>query len=356
MYSVELSYDLVSESEPQSGIRNRLVTELEAIRQEQSLQKAARRLGVSYRYLWGSVEDWEKKFGSRLVIREQGRPARLSPLGERLLWAERTVKARHSVELAKIRSELTSAFALAQDPDAAVIRFGGCFDPWIAQLPAALFPEGTVLMLDFTTSLQGLRDMAAGECDVAGFNFPVGAGKTSAAAASFAAVLKPALHSACRFCLRSQGLAVAPGNPHGIASIGDILSKKLRYAGRQPGTGTSILLRDLLAQEGLDAKALDRPYLTEQSHRSVATAVASGQADAGLCVASAAKASGADFVPLASESYCLAWRQSIDEKLIGRLLSALSQDGWKATAAQIPGIDASHCGEPLELPSLGWWD
>ncbi|MFU0842851.1 MAG: Transcriptional regulator, LysR family [Burkholderia sp.] len=356
MYRVELSYDLVSEGEPQPGIRNRLVTELEAIRQEQSLQKAAKKLGVSYRYLWGSVEDWEKKFGSRLIIREQGRPARLSPLGERLLWAEHTVKARHSIELAKIKSELTSAFAMAQDPDAAVLRFGGCFDPWIAQLPAALFPEGTVLMLDFTTSLKGLKDMAAGKCDIAGFNFPLGAGKSSAAAASFAGVLNPALHEACRFCLRSQGLAVAPGNPHGIASIGDVVAKNLRYAGRQPGSGTSVLLHDLLVKENLDPAALDSPALTEQSHRAVATAVASGKADAGLCVASAAKASGADFVPLASESYCLAWRKTIDKSLIGRLLGAISKDAWKGTASHIAGVDAWRCGEKLDLKTLGWWN
>lgn len=83
--------------------RQSLIRQLAAIECGEGLQQAARSLGVSYRYFWGEIEAWEAKFGQKLVIREQGRRARLSPLGAKLLWAERTVMANHAVQIEKMQ-------------------------------------------------------------------------------------------------------------------------------------------------------------------------------------------------------------------------------------------------------------
>lgn len=95
MYSVEFAYNIVPSDEAGQGLSNLLIRQLAAIESGKGLQQAARSLGVSYRYFWGQIEIWEERFGQKLVIREQGKRARLSPLGQKLLWAERTVMANY---------------------------------------------------------------------------------------------------------------------------------------------------------------------------------------------------------------------------------------------------------------------
>ena len=113
MYSVEFAYNIVPSDEAGQGLSNLLIRQLAAIESGKGLQQAARSLGVSYRYFWGQIEIWEERFGQKLVIREQGKRARLSPLGQKLLWAERTVMANYAVHMEKMRTELNAAFAAA---------------------------------------------------------------------------------------------------------------------------------------------------------------------------------------------------------------------------------------------------
>jgi len=135
MYSVEFAYNIVPSDEAGQGLSNLLIRQLAAIESGKGLQQAARSLGVSYRYFWGQIEIWEERFGQKLVIREQGKRARLSPLGQKLLWAERTVMANYAVQMEKMRTELNAAFAAACNPDADIVTIAGCFDPWLATLP-----------------------------------------------------------------------------------------------------------------------------------------------------------------------------------------------------------------------------
>lgn len=359
MFSVQLSYDIVPEAgEAGDGnYLNPLIRELAAIESEKSLQKAAQKTGVSYRYFWGQIEAWEKKFGQKLVIREQGRPAKLSPLGEKLLWAERSVVARYAVQMEKMRAELNSALAAACDPHADIIRAAGCFDSWLSTLPAHLFPQGVILDLQFSTSAEGLKSLAAGACDIAGFNFPRMSSEeasASSAAEAFAPLIDPARTSMCRFSSRMQGLAVAKGNPFGIRSVSDVAAKSLRYVGRGKGTGTEVLLNDLCRKEGVSRSAI-RQTAAEVSHEAVATCVASGRADAGLCVETAARRAGADFVPLSEEDYFLIWRRDGDSSALGKLLATLRSPEWRSTAQQFAGVSADGCGEVLNPKLLGWW-
>ena len=357
MYSINLSYDIVPAENAQSGFGNPLIRELAAIESEKSLQKAAKKLGVSYRYFWGQIEYWEEKFGQKLVIREQGRPAKLSPLGTKLLWAERSVMARYSVSIEKLRTELGYAVAAACDPNADIVTVAGCFDPWLSRLPPAVFADGIILDLQFSTSREGLVSLAEGKADVAGFNFPRGSGAESTAAKTFAPLLTPANIGMCRFAARTQGLAVAPGNPCNIQSLSDVVCRGLCYAGRAQGTGTHVLLRDLLEKEGLSGESLDNASVIESSHRGVALAVASGRADAGLCVADAAHTAGADFVPLAVEDYYLAWRLDRVPASLNRLLKHLKSDKWRMSGSAFAGFVTDRCGEVVnQKRELGWWD
>ena len=351
MFAVDLSYDIVPAEEATPGIRNALIRSLEAIESERSLQGAAKKLGLSYRYFWGRIEHWEGALGQKLVLREQGKPASLTPLGTKLLWAERTVAARYQIQLEKLRTELNSAIAAACDPDARIITVSGCFDPWLARLPEVLFKQGIIADLRFSTSLEGLKLLSEGGCDMTGFNFPRGSTANSAAAAMLAPFVKTGKIAMCRFASRTQGLAVAAGNPLHIYSIAEIVKKGLRYAGRPDGTGTTVLLKDLLAHAGFSQNVF-KPSSIEQSHRAVAVAVSSGRADAGLCVEDAAIGAGASFIPLSVEDYFLAWRHDRMPPMLDRWLQVLQSDDWKKTAENFAGVSSENCGERVDPDTL----
>ena len=109
------------------------------------------------------------------------------------------------------------------------------------------------------------------------------------------------------FVEREQGLIVPPGNPQNIRGIRDL--PRTRFVNRQRGAGTRILLDEELRVAGIaenpEAAAARIPGYDheEYTHMAVATAVASGLADCGLGVRSAAIALGLDFIPIAEERY-----------------------------------------------------
>ena len=356
MYSVEFTYNIVPAGEADSGLTNPLIRQLAAIESGQGLQQAARQLGVSYRYFWGQIEAWEAKFGQKLVIREQGKRARLSPLGAKLLWAERTVKANYIVQMEKMRTELNAAIAAACNPDADIVTIAGCFDPWLATLPTFLFPDQLIANLQFSTSVAGIEFLKDGLCDMAGFNFPRGSDRTSSAAQTFSKLIDPKKMALCRFASRTQGLAVAMDNPLQISSLQDVVRRGLRYAGRNMGTGTEVLLQDLCHANKIKPNLLNR-VSTEASHRAVALAIAAGRADAGLCVENAAREAGADFIPLTSEDYYLAWRKDAVPTSLTKILTTLQSDEWRSSVVKFKGVSGVDCGTEIDCQKeFGWWD
>ena len=121
-------------------------------------------------------------------------------------------------------------------------------------------------------------------------------------------MLKPGRHKLIGFASRSQGLIVAAGNPLGIRSLGDLARPALRFVNRGRGTGTRVVLEDLLATAGVASASIPGYDRIEPSHRAVAQSVASGSADAAFGIEAVARARGLDFIELAQESYFLATR------------------------------------------------
>lgn len=144
---------------------------------------------------------------------------------------------------------------------------------------------------------------------------------------------------------RRQGLLVAAGNPRGIRGLGDLVRPDVRFANRQPGAGTRVLLDTRLADAGLrpeDIRGYEREELT---HMAVAVAVKHGLADAGLAIQQAAVALGLDFVPLEIEDYDLVMREEFAASALGRFVveTVRSRDFAKAVSA-LSGYDTSRSG------------
>lgn len=144
---------------------------------------------------------------------------------------------------------------------------------------------------------------------------------------------------------REQGLIVARGNPLGLRDAADLARPGLRRADRQPGSGTQLLLGQLLAQAGVGLAALPPPTRELSTHLAVAAAVAAGAADVGLGLRAAARALDLGFVPLAVERYDLAFRRADErESWLGALLEALAAPELRTAIEGLAGYDAMRTG------------
>ena len=103
---------------------------------------------------------------------------------------------------------------------------------------------------------------------------------------------------------RIQGLIVPKGNPLGITGIADLCgAANVRYINRQKGAGTRLFFDYQLKKAGIDSAAINGYSREASTHMAVAAAIESGNADAGMGIASAANAMGLAFIPLGEEEY-----------------------------------------------------
>jgi len=145
---------------------------------------------------------------------------------------------------------------------------------------------------------------------------------------------------------RQQGLMVRKGNPKGISGLEDLSRSDVVIVNRQRGAGTRVLLDLRLRELGIAPENI-RGYEREvETHTAVAAAVASGSADVGMGIFSAARALELEFLPLARERFDLAIpaaQHSSEE--VGHLLSTLRSDGFKSVVHELGGYDTSDTGK-----------
>ncbi len=123
------------------------------------------------------------------------------------------------------------------------------------------------------------------------------------------------------------------------------------FVNRQRGSGTRMLLDHQLKQKGIDPSKI-RGYEREvTTHLAVALAVKSGEADAGMCVYSAAKALGLRFIPVASERYEIAIRREhLDDPRVSKLCDTLVSPAFRQILDRLGGYDTKETGVRRSLP------
>lgn len=376
MRKIELSYSLTApEPDPVQQnvlLRNPMMDVLQAVRSSGSISGAARAMNLSYRHVWGQLKDWESSLGQPLIFWERGQAARLTPFGERLLLAERLAQARLGPQIEGLRAELARAFALAFDEAGAdsgqrVLTLYASHDhaltelqAYAAQHPSEPRSAGDRLHLDirFCGSVDAIRALNEGRCELAGFHTQPFAAGGSLSARTYRPLLKPGTHKIIGFARRAQGLMVAPGNPLRLRGMNDVAHHKARFVNRAIGTGTRLLLEELLAQEGLAPKDIEGFGWVESSHSAVAQAVAGGQADVGLGTEYAARSQGLGFVPLTEERYLLVClKSSLEQPAMKALLQHLRSREWQARLNRLSGYAVDHCGEVAAMKRLlPWWN
>ncbi|MDC8802012.1 substrate-binding domain-containing protein [Halomonas pacifica] len=323
---------------------------LEGVHRHGKLTRAAEGVGVSYRHAWNLLNKWGEFFGIALVELERGRGARLSPLGEKLLWAEQRVIARLGPQLESLGSELNLAIQQTLEGTKPVLRLHASHGFAVELLPMHLGELS--LDLQYCSPREALAALNRGACDLAGFHLPQGevGGRVSR---EYRDLLKPRSHRVIGFIARRQGLMVAPGNPRGIAGLVDLAAGGARFINRQAASGTRALFDGLLAEAGVSPSRIRGYEVEEYTHSAVAAYVAAGMAEVGFGVEAAARRFGLDFVPLATEDYLWVCHQrDVEAPRFATLRERLRSAEFQASVAALPGYAPRRCGQLMTLDEV----
>ena len=359
MHSVQLHYSLHTDdrSGSRDALEHPLMSLLQAVAEHGSIAKAARALSLSYRHVWGELKRWEAELGQELIVWEKGQSARLSEFGTKLMWAERQTQARLAPQIEALRADLQRTFAVAFDPDAHVLTLYASHDDALPKLREYAARTGLHLDMRFCGSVDAIRALNEGRCTMAGFHTLALTEQGSLTAQAYRHLLEPGRHKIIGFANRSQGLILPLGNPQRIQSLQDVVHKQASFARRDLGSGTRVLLEDLLMQAQLSMDDVRCVPEDEPSHAAVAQAVASGKADVGLGLQSAAASKGLAFVPLVQEQFFLVClKSSLDSPATAALRAVLQEQPWQQELASLPGYAPLQCGLVQSLRStLPWW-
>jgi molybdate-binding protein len=198
--------------------------------------------------------------------------------------------------------------------------------------------------LRYRTSLDAVAALARRECDLAGFHVPEGEFEEQTAR-RYLRWLDPERHCLVHICGRQQGLLVAPGNPLAIQDLADLARPGVRFVNRQTGSGTRMLLEMMLERAGIDGETINGWNSAEFTHSAVAAYIASGMADVGIGMRTAAEQFKLGFVPLLRERYFFALHlDALEDSLMAQLLAVLRQPGYHRLVNALPGYDAARTG------------
>ena len=123
-----------------------------------------------------------------------------------------------------------------------------------------------------------------------------------------------------------------------LRSVGAAVRSRLRWVGRESGSGARQCLDELLG---------DRrpPRCLASDHRGVAEAVRGGWADAGVCLRLVSEDAGLDFLPVREEIYdlCFPERLKGDHRLTA-LLQVVRSPSYRKALGELPGYKSADSG------------
>jgi putative molybdopterin biosynthesis protein len=145
---------------------------------------------------------------------------------------------------------------------------------------------------------------------------------------------------------REQGLIVKKGNPKEIKKFKDIGKEDVVFINRQKGSGTRILTDYLMKENSMDRSQVMGYEREGNTHMAVSSAVASGTADVGIGVYSAAQIMGNDFIKITEEEYDFALDvELLKEDKIQKFINVLKDEDFKKKLESLGGYNTESSGE-----------
>ena len=224
----------------------------------------------------------------------------------------------------------------------------GC-DPALPLLAEPLARQNPPLSLAWWPCSTGraLQLAAAGLVHVAGVHLASGPGGAGDLQTLVGGPLQAMGAEVIGFARWYEGLVFQPQLGPELDLVG-VAQRRLRLVNRDVGSEARALLEAGAAEADVRIDDLPGADSTVTAHLLVASAVASGLGQVGVCIEACALAYGLGFSPLAHEDSQLV----LPTPLLGTvevqgLLRALASSDLQAQLSQVPGYDAGPCGEAI---------
>ena len=235
----------------------------------------------------------------------------------------------------------------AEPAPRSTLRFAGSHDLAIELLMQRLRQNDPqdAPQINFVGSLGGLMAVARDEADIAGVHLWDAA--TGTYNVPYVRRLLPGRRVALlTLAHRTLGLIVPPGNPQQVGGLNDLSRDGVRWINRQSGSGTRVWLDDQLRASGIDPERIKGYEREETTHMSVAQAVHSADATAGLGIQAAAAAYGLHFVPLTEEIYQLVVPEAVWESPAWMtVLETIRSESFTSAVADLGGYNIAAAGQ-----------
>jgi len=332
------------------SLHAQLLPLLAALQKRRKLTAAAQDCELSYRLAWNILQDAEEFFGSAVAVKERGRGASLTPLGQELLQANQRIDARLHPQMESLEMELNANVHRVLADHVRVLRIYASHGYAVALIPKHLSDYQTEL--HYHGSEDALKALRAGSCKIAGFTVPLHH-KIASQQARYRNLLGENEVHILRFIKRQQGLMVAPGNPFNLQSLNDLSGRAVRLINRQPYSGTRELFDQLLSEEGVNAESIKGYDQYEYTHTAVAAQVATGMADVGFGMQAAAARFDLEFLPLTEDAYLWAVNsKTLQDLEVRAFIEMLSSVDFQSEVNSLPGYQCDLSGESVNLSEL----
>jgi len=273
------------------------------------------------------------KVGSRWVVSPQSKGAGVQMSGVR---ANAYIRVRRASEGFDAGGEVDARLMVPVSEAENALLITGSHDPVIDYLADLIRPQGITLLSTHAGSMGGILALKKDECHAAPAHLLADDGSYNTA---YLEKFLPGT-GVDLICIaeRQQGIVSRDG-----CALGDIAGRQ--FINRQRGSGTRMLLDYELKKAGIDPATIPGYEREVTTHIAVALAVKSGEADAGMCVYSAAKALRLRFVPVAQERYELAFRREhADDPRLKALVGAIRSTAFKDILTRLGGYDTAETG------------
>ena len=225
-----------------------------------------------------------------------------------------------------------------------LLLIAGSDDPLLDQLISLYrkrYPD-VIVLRSRAGSSEGMLALRRGLCHIACVHLPHPGGGFSTD--HMAEIFGPDV-AAVTFANRRQGLLLPAGNPYHLSTLQEAVAAGLRWALREPGTGTRALFESELDRLGSDPTPIFGNAKIVDTHLEVGLAVYRGESDVGMGIEAAARLIGLDFLPLQEERFDLViQKQTFFTGPVQNLLTLLGTPEFADLAVQLGGYDLSSSG------------
>ena len=351
---IDLALKWTTEGPGKRTIEPELFQLLGEITRTHSLYKAAQTIGVSYRHAWGLIKKWESHFNEALVDlrRGRGQSTRLTKFGETFYSEYSATENILANEYKKIKQDINKKLDVHLKGDTPSSINISASNDWIINLMDEIFMTRYKNNYELRTrgSIENLKLLSEGQCNIAGFHFPLEKINESLLP-QYKHWLDQGNIELMLLSVRRQGIMISKNNTKKIKSLTDLTRRSLKYINRQKRSGTRIIFDELIKQANIQPIQINGYNNEEFTHIAVAAMIASGAADAGMGLEVAAKKFKLHFIPQVREAYFLAFNKK-DKEIKNTCREVIMSNAFRKQLKKLQGYDISNIGKEIPVRRL----